>query len=329
MAQHNFENDNKYHQRSEQARRSTLVSVVVNIFLSALQIAVGIYSGSQGLIADGMHSFSDLLADGVVLVANKKSRRPSDHDHHYGHWRYENGASLVLGAILVLVGVGMLWSAAGHLAQPQTIPPVHSVALWMALTALVVKEGLFRYMLAAARRLNSSLLIANAWHARSDAASSLVVALGIIGNLAGFAWFDPLAALAVGLVITRMGYRFAATALHDLMDRAVDEETQRAIAGTLRATPGVAGLHDLKTRKAGDLVLVDVHLEVAGELSVAEGHQIARQARERVMAQNPVLNVMVHLDPSDAASALGGADKSGRRTGVLNRQFYWLSGYFS
>ncbi|HIB8680755.1 TPA: cation diffusion facilitator family transporter [Klebsiella quasipneumoniae] len=303
MAQHNFENDNKYHQRSEQARRSTLVSVVVNIFLSALQIAVGIYSGSQGLIADGMHSFSDLLADGVVLVANKKSRRPSDHDHHYGHWRYENGASLVLGAILVLAGVGMLWSAAGHLAQPQTIPPVHSVALWMALTALVVKEGLFRYMLAAARRLNSSLLIANAWHARSDAASSLVVALGIIANLAGFAWFDPLAALAVGLVITRMGYRFAATALHDLMDRAVDEETQRAIAGTLRATPGVAGLHDLKTRKAGDLVLVDVHLEVAGELSVAEGHQIARQARERVMAQHPVLNVMVHLDPCAAVAS--------------------------
>lgn len=306
MAQHNFENDNKYHQRSEQARRSTLVSVVVNIFLSALQIAVGIYSGSQGLIADGMHSFSDLLADGVVLVANKKSRRPSDHDHHYGHWRYENGASLVLGAILVLVGVGMLWSAAGHLAQPQTIPPVHSVALWMALTALVVKEGLFRYMLAAARRLNSSLLIANAWHARSDAASSMVVALGIIGNLAGFAWFDPLAALAVGLVITRMGYRFAATALNDLMDRAVDEETQRAIAGTLRATPGVAGLHDLKTRKAGDLVLVDVHLEVAGELSVAEGHQIARQARDRVMAQHPVLNVMVHLDPCAAVASSPG-----------------------
>jgi divalent metal cation (Fe/Co/Zn/Cd) transporter len=97
-----------------------------------------------------------------------------------------------------------------------------------------------------------------------------------------------------------MGYRFAATALHDLMDRAVDEETQRAIAGTLQATPGVAGLHDLKTRKAGDLVLVDVHLEVAGEMSVAEGHQIARQARERVMAQHPVLNVMVHLDPCEA-----------------------------
>ncbi len=237
MTQHNFENDNKYHERSVQARKSTLVSVVVNIFLSALQVVVGIFSGSQGLIADGMHSFSDLVADGVVL---------------------------------------------------------------MALVALAVKEGLFRYMLAAARRLNSSLLIANAWHARSDAASSLVVALGIIGNLAGFAWFDPLAALAVGLLIARMGYRFAVSALHDLMDRAVDEEMQQAIADTLRTTPGVAGLHDLKTRKAGDLVLVDVHLEVAGEMSVAEGHQIARHARERVLAQHPVLNVMVHLDPCEA-----------------------------
>ncbi len=122
----------------------------------------------------------------------------------------------------------------------------------MALVALAVKEGLFRYMLAAATRLNSSLLIANAWHARSDAASSLVVALGIIGNLAGFAWFDPLAALAVGLLITRMGYRFAATALHDLMDRAVDEERRSGRSpAPLQATPGVAGLHDLKTRKAG------------------------------------------------------------------------------
>ncbi|GJI71868.1 cobalt transporter [Klebsiella pneumoniae] len=282
MTQHNFENDNKYHERSVQARKSTLVSVVVNIFLSALQVVVGIFSGSQGLIADGMHSFSDLVADGVVLMANK------------------NGASLIIGAMLLLVGGGMLWSAAGHLAQPQTIPPVHSAALWMALVALAVKEGLFRYMLAAARRLNSSLLIANAWHARSDAASSLVVALGIIGNLAGFAWFDPLAALAVGLLIARMGYRFAVSALHDLMDRAVDEEMQQAIADTLRTTPGVAGLHDLKTRKAGDLVLVDVHLEVAGEMSVAEGHQIARHARERVLAQHPVLNVMVHLDPCEA-----------------------------
>ncbi|MGQ8589914.1 cation diffusion facilitator family transporter, partial [Klebsiella pneumoniae] len=103
MTQHNFENDNKYHERSVQARKSTLVSVVVNIFLSALQVVVGIFSGSQGLIADGMHSFSDLVADGVVLMANKKSRRPSDHDHHYGHWRYENGA--LMNPLMILVKI--------------------------------------------------------------------------------------------------------------------------------------------------------------------------------------------------------------------------------
>ena len=303
MTQHNFENDNKYHERSVQARKSTLVSVVVNIFLSALQVVVGIFSGSQGLIADGMHSFSDLVADGVVLMANKKSRRPSDHDHHYGHWRYENGASLIIGAMLLLVGGGMLWSAAGHLAQPQTIPPVHSAALWMALVALAVKEGLFRYMLAAARRLNSSLLIANAWHARSDAASSLVVALGIIGNLAGFAWLDPVAALVVGALVTRMGYTFSSDALHDLMDRSVDRDTEQQITATILATPGVAALHDLKTRRAGDFILVDVHIEVPGNLSVAQGHDIALTARSRVLNSHNVMHMMIHIDPCRAEIA--------------------------
>ena len=288
------------HERFLAARKSTWVSVLVNCFLTSGQVITGVFSGSQGLIADGIHSLSDLVSDFVVLIANHKSKKNPDDDHHYGHHRYENGASLILGTILFIVGIGMLWSAANKMQQPDDIPQVHIVALWVALAALVIKELLFRYMLAVATRVKSTMLVANAWHARSDAASSLVVALGIIGNLAGFAWFDPLAALAVGLLIARMGYRFAVSALHDLMDRAVDEEMQQAIADTLRATPGVAGLHDLKTRKAGDLVLVDVHLEVAGELSVAEGHQIARQARERVMAQHPVLNVMVHLDPCEA-----------------------------
>nr|VXZ84401.1 Predicted Co/Zn/Cd cation transporters [Klebsiella pneumoniae] len=149
MTQHNFENDNKYHERSVQARKSTLVSVVVNIFLSALQVVVGIFSGSQGLIADGMHSFSDLVADGVVLMANKRAvdRLTTITTMATGAMRtappnHRRDAAARRG--------GMLWSAAGHLAQPQTIPPVHSAALWMALVALAVKEGLFRYMLAAA-----------------------------------------------------------------------------------------------------------------------------------------------------------------------------------
>ncbi|MDV1015877.1 cation diffusion facilitator family transporter [Klebsiella grimontii] len=269
--------------RSQVARKTTLVSVVVNLFLSSAQVLAGVFCGSQGLIADGIHSLSDLVADFVVLLANKKSRQPSDDDHPYGHWRYENGASLAIGALLLLVGAGMLWSACGKLWHPESIQNVHITALWVALAALVAKEVLFRYMLRAAKQIHSSMLIANAWHARSDAASSVVVAVGIIGNLAGFAWLDPVAALVVGALVTRMGYTFSSDALHDLMDRSVDRDTEQQITATILATPGVAALHDLKTRRAGDFILVDVHIEVPGNLSVAQGHDIALTARSRVL----------------------------------------------
>lgn len=152
----------------------------------------------------------------------------------------------MIGALLLLVGAGMLWSACGKLLHPASIPSVHITALWVALAALTAKEMLFRYMLRAAKQIQSSMLIANARHARSDAASSVVVAVGIIGNLAGFAWLDPVAALAVGALVTRMGYTFSYDALHDLMDRSVDSDSEQQIITTILATPGVVALHDLK-----------------------------------------------------------------------------------
>ena len=228
---------------------------------------------------------------------NHKSKKNPDDDHHYGHHRYENGASLILGTILFIVGIGMLWSAANKMQQPDDIPQVHIVALWVALAALVIKELLFRYMLAVATRVKSTMLVANAWHARSDAASSLVVAIGIIGSLSGFKLLDPVAALVVGLIVTRMGYSFMSDSLHDLMDRAVDIETENSIKTTLLSTPGVEGIHDLKTRKMGDLVVVDVHLEIDGDLSVKVGHDIAVLARKSVLDNHHVLNVMTHVDP--------------------------------
>lgn len=289
--------------RSQVARKTTLVSVVVNLFLSSAQVLAGVFCGSQGLIADGIHSLSDLVADFVVLLANKKSRQPSDDDHPYGHWRYENGASLAIGALLLLVGAGMLWSACDKLWHPESIQNVHITALWVALAALVAKEILFRYMLRAAKQIHSSMLIANAWHARSDAASSVVVAVGIIGNLAGFAWLDPVAALVVGALVTRMGYTFSSDALHDLMDRSVDRDTEQQITATILATPGVAALHDLKTRRAGDFILVDVHIEVPGNLSVAQGHDITLTARSRVLNSHNVMHMMIHIDPCRAEIA--------------------------
>lgn len=289
------EGDNSDSQKA--AHKSTLVSVATNVALASAQVIAGIASGSQGLIADGIHSASDLLGDFVVLVANAGSHKAPDHDHNYGHHRYENAASLILGALLLAVGIGMLWSAVGKLSSPQAIAPVHAMALWVALTALVVKELLFRYMLAVGERVRSSMLIANAWHARSDAASSLVVAVGILGSLLGQTILDPIAALVVGLMVARMGWSFSWDALHDLMDRAVHAEDNERIRAVLLATPGVAGLHDLRTRKVGDLILVDVHLEVEATMTVREGHAIAVAARANVMATLPVLNVMTHIDP--------------------------------
>jgi cation diffusion facilitator family transporter len=203
----------------------------------------------------------------------------------------------VLGLLLLAVGVGMLWSAFRKLETPEAVEQVHVVALWVAGAALIAKELLFRYMLSVAKRVKSSMLVANAWHARSDAASSLVVAIGIIGNLAGYPILDPIAALIVGFMVTRMGWEFSWSAMHDLMDRAVDEQEVAAIRETLAQTPGVSGVHDIRTRKMGDMIVVDAHLEVDANISVEAGHDIAVVARQRVLQRHRVLNLMTHVDP--------------------------------
>ncbi|QZA77423.1 cation diffusion facilitator family transporter [Deefgea tanakiae] len=287
--------------KHQAAKRSTWISVAVNIVLTITQLIAGVFSHSQGLIADAIHSLSDLIADFVVLFANHHSQKGADDDHHYGHQRYENAASLVLGGLLLVVGLGMLWSAFGKIQNPESIQPVKVIALWVALGALLSKELLFRYMLAVAERVRSSMLIANAWHARSDAASSLVVALGIGGNLLGYHLLDPIAAMIVGLMVAKMGWGFAWDAMHDLMDRAVNEDKVEQIRTTLIDTPELIGIHALKTRKMGDLILVDVHLEVDRTMTVEQGHDIAVLARQRVLtAHADVLNVMTHVDPADA-----------------------------
>lgn len=295
LAELDSENDSP--EREAATKRSTWVSVVVNVLLTVAQVITGVLTQSQALIADGVHSLSDLVADFVVLLAVHHSRKGPDDDHHYGHQRYENAASLVLGGLLLLVGVGMIWSAAHKLQTPGDIPTVHMAALWVALGALVAKEVLFRYMLAVAERVRSSMLVANAWHARSDAASSLVVAVGIAGNLMGYPLLDPIAALIVGFMVSKMGWSFSWDALHDLTDRAATEEQIAGIEAEIRAIPGVLGLHELRTRKTGDMILADVHLEVDARLTVAEGHEIAHQARVKVMAKHPVLHLMTHVDP--------------------------------
>lgn len=278
-------------------RRSTWVSVVTNIALASAQVGTGVISRSQALIADGIHSLSDLLSDAIVLVAGHHAKKDADEDHPYGHHRFETAASLAIGAILLGVGLGMLWTAFRRLEAPSEVPRVHVIALAVAIVTLVTKESLFRYMLAAANRAKSSMLIANAWHARSDAASSFVVAIGIVGNLSGYPIFDPIAALVVGLMVTRMGWTFGWRALRDLMDGAADTLEVDAIRTTLLDTPGVHSVHDLRTRRMGDLIIVDAHLEVDATITVEAGHDIAVAARERVLRNHRVLDLMTHIDP--------------------------------
>ena len=302
MKTSNFQDDSEDteftpQERANAAKRSTWVSVVVNILLSTAQIVIGIFAKSQALIADGIHSLSDLVSDFVVLFANHHSQKDADQDHPYGHQRFETAASMVLGALLIIVALGMLWAAFEKLKNPEDIPTVHGAALWIVGVALISKELLFRYMLKIAKRVKSSMLVANAWHARSDAASSLVVAVGIVGNLAGYPILDPIAALFVGLMIGKMGWSFGSSAFHDLMDRSADEQEVAAISATLLETPGVLGVHDVRTRKMGDMILVDAHIEVDANLTVEVGHDIGLAARHAVMQRHRVLNLLTHIDP--------------------------------
>ena len=305
-------------ERYRESRRVTWVSVAVNALLTLGQIVVGLAAHAQSLVADGFHSLSDLVADLLVLAANAQSRHPADDDHPYGHHRIETAASLALGLLLVGTGAAILWSAGVRLQHLDRLPAVASVALWTALAALVAKEALFRYMLVIAEKLRSPMLVANAWHARSDAASSLVVAVGIGGSLLGFRFLDPVAAVIVGFMILRMGAKFGYESIQELIDTGLSDEEVKRIRSTLRATPGVLDLHELRTRRMANRVLADAHIQVDARISVSEGHLIAEQARARVLAGHPdVLDVLVHVDAEEDLDSAGRATELPEREVLL------------
>jgi cation diffusion facilitator family transporter len=285
------------------ARKSTWISIFINLGLTIIQVLTGFFGKSQSLMADGLHSLADLLSDLLVLFANRHGNKHADAEHPYGHARIETAASLILGASLAALGIGLLIAAGMRLQHPEQVQTVHPLTLWVAIIALAAKEGMFRYMLAVAQRVRSQMLIANAWHARSDAASSLVVIVGIVGNLLGYTFLDLVAAAVVGVMIAYMGIQFARDALAELIDTGLDQEEVRAIRNTLKAVPGVMGLHDLRTRKMADNALVDAHIIVEPKISVSEGHYIAEAARSAVLKSHHVMDVMVHIDSEDDAQA--------------------------
>lgn len=286
--------------RGTAARHVTWVSIGVNLVLTTLQIAVGLFAHAQSLVADGFHSLADMVADFMVLLANRHSRDPADDDHPYGHERIETLAALALGLVLIATGGGILYAAIERLQHLDDLPPMASIALWVALATLLGKEGLFRYMLRIGERLRSPMLIANAWHARADAASSLVVAAGIAGSLLGWRFLDPIAAIVVGLMVVRMGWRFSWDALAELIDTGIPDDERTAVMATILATPGVVACHALRSRRMAHKVLIDARVQVASHISVSEGHHIAESVHDRVLAAHEdALDVMVHVDVED------------------------------
>ncbi len=287
-------------QRQRRIRRATLTGIALNISLVVSQVVVGLMANAFSLVADAMHTLADLLADGLVLLANKRGGEPADRNHPYGHGRIETAASLALGAMLVAVGTGFLIAAADRIERLDSLPALQPAALWMAGLTLLLKEGLFRFLRRVARQVRSPMVEANAWHARSDAASSLVVAVGIGGSLAGHPFLEPLAAMLVGVLIARMGIRLAMSAVRELIDTGLAAEETEAMRRALLESPGVMGVHELRTRRMGPQVLVDAHVQVDPRVTVSEGHRIAETARVRLLrARDDVQDVLVHVDVED------------------------------
>lgn len=287
-------------ERAAEAQKATWVSVAVNLLMTVAQLVVGWLAHSQSLIAHGLHSFSDLLSDFLVIYASRQSAHPADAAHPYGHARMETGATLVLGASLTLIGGGILWESGMRLQHIEVLPVVELSALWVAIATVVSKEGLYRYLIRVAERQRSQLLTANALHTRADAASALVVVVGIGGALMGWSFLDLLAAAIMGFMILRMGAGLSWGAFKELIDTGLDAAQVEAIRKTLAATPGVLGLHQLRTRRMAHQALVDAHVQVNSRISVSEGHRIAESARARVLREHPeVLDVLVHIDPED------------------------------
>lgn len=281
-------------------RKVTLVGSVLDLSLAVVKLIVGYLGQSQALIADGIHSLSDLATDAMVIVAAKHGSRDADDTHPYGHARIETVATVALGVALIAVAVGIAWDAISRLFHPEALWQPGLMALGVAFVSVISKEWIYHYTMAVARRLRSEMLKANAWHSRSDAISSIVVMVGVGGAMLGLDYLDAVAAVGVALMIAKIGWDLSWANIHELIDAGLEEEKVKAIRETIIGVDGVRQLHMLRTRRMGGEALVDVHIQVDPKLSVSEGHFISERVRnEVVQAMDEVQDVLVHIDPED------------------------------
>lgn len=291
-------------QRTKEINRITLWGVAVNLVLAVTKIFGGLLGQSQALLADGIHSLSDLASDAMVLIAAKHAGEDADEDHPYGHARYETLATVVLGVLLFAVAIGIAYDAIMRLEDPAALAVPALFTLVIASISILSNEALYHATRKVANRIRSPMLEANAWHHRSDAVSSIVVFIGIGATYIGYPLLDAIAAIIVALMIGKIGIDLSKRGLQELVDTALEPEVTEKIRQTLLDIDDVSHLHMLRTRRMGQNALVDVHIQVSPRLSVSEGHHIAELV-ENTLKENfdEINDVTVHIDPEDDETA--------------------------
>jgi len=299
--------------RYQASRKVAFIAMLANAILVIGQVVAGIVGHSQALVADGMHTLSDLSVDLLVLYALKHSVKEADEEHPYGHARIETAATLVLGLVLLLVGIAIGVRAGFRLTDHSPFIAPSGMTLWVSGFTIFAKEALYQYTMRVARRFDSDLLKASAWHHRSDAISSIIVFLGIAGTIAGIHSLDALAALGVALFVAKIGIQLGWPAINELVDTGLGKEQLQHIRRVILAVDGVRALHLLRTRRIGGRALVDVHIIVDEDISVSEGHFISEAVRTRLVHEvDVVADALVHIDPEDDADVTPARDLPSR-----------------
>lgn len=286
-------------------RRAAWAGAWLNGPLALVKILGGVVANSQALVADGVHSLSDLASDAAVLWALGHAHRPPDAEHPFGHGRFETLATLAVAAMLALAAAGILIDAGLRVIDPPEAAP-GMLALWVAAGSIALKEGLYHYTRAVARRTGSAMMLANAWHHRSDAISSVVALAGIGAAMAGVPGMDALAAAVIAVMLARIAWRFGRPAVAELVDAVPDPALPGAISAALAMIPGVRDVHDLRLRQTGSAVQADVHLGLDPDLTLSEAHRLCEAARARVRAEVPAVDeIVIHPEPHGHADGFG------------------------
>ncbi|MDR5858783.1 cation transporter [Halomonas eurihalina] len=319
--------------QAREAHKVTLLGAAVDLVVGLAKLVAGWLVGSAALIADGIHSFSDIVTDLFVLAATHFGRQAPDHDHPYGHGRIETLATLWLGGMLIFVAGGIAWASLARLLAGDVATAPGLWAIGVAIVALLAKEWIFRYTLRIAQRIDSRLLEANAWHSRSDALSTLVVLIGLLAAQIGIGWMDAAAAIVVGVMVGQVGGRLLWESGQELVDTALPEQDQATLYDAAMAVPGVEGVHDLRTRRIGGEVLLDLHIVVFPRVTVSEAHEIGNEVSRRLRGVYPNLfDVTFHIDPQDDAgetehSLRPGLPLRADIEGILNEAWHGLSAW--